>query len=65
MNVVMYVTIHELAHVACPEIGHTELFKKIFTFLLQVSMQINIYKHVDYSMYNTEYCGLTITESII
>jgi predicted metal-dependent hydrolase len=26
MNLMMYVTIHEMAHIACPEIGHGELF---------------------------------------
>ena len=26
INTIMYVVIHELAHVACPEFGHTPLF---------------------------------------
>ena len=29
INELMYVAIHEIAHVGCPEIGHTSLFKKI------------------------------------
>ena len=30
MNTLIYVVIHEMAHVACPEYGHTKLFKEIF-----------------------------------
>lgn len=33
-NTLVYVILHELAHVECPEIGHTELFKRIFFNLL-------------------------------
>lgn len=33
-NMLVYVILHELAHAECPEIGHTELFKKIFFNLL-------------------------------
>jgi hypothetical protein len=32
INLLMYVAIHEMAHMACPEIGHDDLFKKIFLF---------------------------------
>jgi predicted metal-dependent hydrolase len=28
VNLLMYVAIHELSHIACPEIGHGPLFKK-------------------------------------
>ena len=38
LNLVMYVAIHELAHVACPEYGHTDLFKKIFAFFSKYSL---------------------------
>ena len=48
INTIMYVVIHELAHVACPEYGHTPLFKKIFIFLLKESHKINIYTPIDY-----------------
>lgn len=64
-NVVTYVVIHELAHVACPEQGHTELFKDIFVFLLRISSDINIYKPVDYQNNPVTYCGMTITENLL
>jgi predicted metal-dependent hydrolase len=65
MNTIMYVVIHELAHVACPEYGHTPLFKKIFIFLLKQSEKINIYKSIDYRINPQDYCGMTINEFLL
>ena len=39
INLMMYVAIHELAHIGCHEIGHTDLFKKIFAFYLEVAIE--------------------------
>lgn len=64
-NLVMYVAIHELSHVACPEHGHTDLFKYIFAFLTEVSVKLQIYKLIDFENLPTEYCGLIISDSII
>lgn len=64
-NIIIYVVIHELAHIACPDIGHTELFKKIFIFLLNVSTKLKIYKKIDYHINPQEYCGIIINEKII
>lgn len=44
INLLMYVAIHEMAHVACPEIGHDELFKNIFMFLTLEAINIGLYK---------------------
>ena len=63
MNIIMFVAIHELAHIACPEIGHTNLFKKIFIFLLKVANEVGIYKYVNYALTPLEYCGLHINET--
>jgi hypothetical protein len=65
INTIMYVVIHELAHVACPEYGHTPLFKKIFIFLLNVSHKINIYTPIDYRKNPQDYCGMTINEYLL
>ncbi len=65
LNLLMYVVIHELAHVGCPEYGHTPLFKDIFIFLCEISIKINIYKKINFEDDNREYCGMTITESVI
>ena len=65
LNLLMYVVIHEMGHVACPEFGHTDLFKDIFAFLATEAVRLNIYKKIDFNENNQEYCGLTITDSII
>ena len=65
MNTLMYVVIHEMAHVGCPEYGHTPLFKKIFKFLLQQSIIIGIYIPIDYRINPQNYCGMTINEYIL
>ena len=65
MNTLMYVVIHEMGHIGCPEYGHTPLFKKIFKFLLEQSIVINIYKPIDYRFNPQNYCGMTINEYIL
>lgn len=42
-NMLMYVALHELAHVLCNEIGHTKKFHEIFHMLLDRAKQKNLY----------------------
>jgi predicted metal-dependent hydrolase len=63
LNTIMFVAIHELAHVMTLSTGHTEEFWKNFQFLLQDAVNINIYNEVDYAKKPKEYCGLTITHT--
>lgn len=42
-NMLAYVLLHELAHVKCDEIGHTEKFHTIFNQLLQTAIANNLY----------------------
>lgn len=65
INLVMYVVLHELAHVACPEIDHTELFKQIFIFFLKTAIFLKIYKKINYQLNPHEYCGLVINENLL
>jgi len=65
MNILMYVVLHEISHIACPEYGHTNLFKKIFAFITDVAISHNMYNKIDFDKDPKEYCGLIITESII
>lgn len=64
MNELLYVAIHEIAHIGCPEVGHTNLFFKINAYLLKKAMQYDIYKYIDYSVNNKEYCGMTLTTNV-
>jgi len=65
MNLVMYVALHEISHVACPEKDHTDLFKEIFHFICQEAISIGIYQRIDFPSDPREYCGMTINDSII
>lgn len=42
-NALIYVCLHEVAHVICDEIGHTEKFHKIFDELLTRAAHMKIY----------------------
>lgn len=64
-NTIMYVALHEISHIACPEYGHGPLFKKIFAFITEIAIELNIYTHIDFNKSPEEYCGIYITESII
>ena len=64
LNLMMYVTLHELAHVACPEKGHTELFDEIFSFIIDISIKLKLYNKIDFSSSPTEYCGMIISTHV-
>ena len=42
-NMLVFVLLHELAHVRCSDIGHTDQFHRIFKELLDVAIQHGIY----------------------
>ena len=64
-NLVMYVLLHELAHIACPEVGHTPLFRDIFVALLQTSVAIGIYTPVNYQAAPERYCGMVLYDNLL
>ena len=63
-NLLMYVALHELSHIACPEKGHTKLFNKIFRFLITEAIKLKIYKKINFSLNPVEYCGMIIVHHI-
>jgi len=64
-NIIMYVALHELSHIACPEIGHPPLFVDIFTYVLKCAMAIGSWKHQNYALNPQPYCGITINEHLV
>ncbi len=64
-NDVFYVVLHELAHIACPEEGHTKLFEEIYRFFLEVAIEKKFYNFIDYSKNPLNYCGYLINENIL
>ncbi len=65
INELMYVAIHEIAHVGCPEIGHTPLFKRINKELLKYAIECNMYSYKDYNTFPEDYCGITLSNNIL
>lgn len=63
MNTIMFVSIHELAHVMSKSVGHTEEFWKNFKLLLEESISLGVYKKENYSNNPKAYCGITVTDS--
>lgn len=65
INEIMYVAVHEIAHIGCPEIGHTLLFKKINKYLLEEAVVEKIYRYNNYRKDNMEYCGIILSSNIL
>ena len=63
MNTIVFVTIHELAHVMTISTGHTKEFWDNMRFILEQGERIGIYRPVDYKKFNEEYCGMTINST--
>jgi hypothetical protein len=71
INLLMYVILHELAHLCNYNIhgeaiqGHGEEFRSIFKFLIIESIKIGIYNYEDYTEIPKEYCGIIINTTIL
>ena len=64
-NVLLYVSIHELAHLMTKNVGHTSEFWKNFKWLLREAVEIGIYERINYAEQPQHYCGIRITSSVI
>ncbi len=66
INLMMYVVLHEISHVACPIYdNHGPLFREIFNFITLNGIKLNIYSKIDFFTNPVNYCGLLITDSIV
>ena len=59
----MFVTLHELSHIATKSIGHKSEFWDNFKFLLQEAKVAGIHDPVDYKKAPQEYCGMKIHDN--
>lgn len=62
-NTIIFVAIHELAHIMTDDMGHTDEFWDNMKYLLEKAIEINIYSYVDYSKNNVDYCGQPINST--
>ena len=62
-NTMIFVLIHELAHIMTYENGHPPIFWKNMGYLLKKASEIGIYNPIDYSKTPVEYCGVKIDQT--
>ena len=63
INTMMFVILHELAHIATISVGHTDEFWENFKWILEEAINIGIYTKQDFKKEPVEYCGMDITSS--
>jgi len=62
-NTSMFVLLHELAHVATDEYGHTDRFWANMQLLLEIAEAVGMYRYEDFEAEGTEYCGRRLLKS--
>jgi hypothetical protein len=65
LNLLMFVAIHELAHVCSVSVGHHNEFWTNFSFLLREAVSIGVWEYIDFKNNPAQYCGTKITNSVI
>lgn len=60
INLMMYVALHEFAHVMSVSVGHNEEFHKNFNYILKVAEEQGLYQKLPFGKKQIKYCGLTL-----
>jgi len=63
LNTMMFVGIHELAHLMTRSIGHTDEFWENMRILLRISIRLGVYDCKNYNIESQDYCGTKITDT--
>jgi hypothetical protein len=61
-NVMVFVALHEMAHMITDEIGHPPEFWNNFGWLLKEAEKIGAYQYQDFKSHPVRYCGTSITD---
>jgi hypothetical protein len=64
-NTVMFVVLHEMAHLMTTTIGHTPEFWTNFKRILQDAVSVGVYREINYDRSPVQYCGMTISSTPI
>lgn len=64
INTIIYVAIHEIAHIGNKTVGHDNSFYYIFNDLLKEAIRLKIYKFHNYQKIPKQYCGITIRSNL-
>ena len=63
INILMFVAIHELAHIMSVSYGHNSEFRNNFKFLLEKAVECNVYVAENYYVHPVQFCGLTVNST--
>lgn len=61
-NIMMFVALHEMAHMITDSIGHEPDFWNNFGWLLKEAEKIGVYQYQDFKEHPVRYCGTKITD---
>jgi hypothetical protein len=63
LNLLIFVGIHELAHIMSITYGHNQEFMTNFKFLLKEALGMGVWKKINFGLNPQEYCGMPVTNS--
>lgn len=63
LNTMMFVALHEIAHICTVEVGHPPSFWGNFKWLLNESVNVGVYQDQNFKDQPQAYCGIKITDS--
>jgi hypothetical protein len=61
-DVMMFVALHEMAHMITESVGHDDQFWNNFAWLLKEAEKIGVYTYQDFKAHPVAYCGIKITD---
>lgn len=61
-NIMMFVALHEMAHMITDSIGHEPEFWNNFGWLLKQAESLGVYQYQDFKAHPVRYCGTQITD---
>ena len=65
INTSTYVLLHELAHVATDEYGHTPEFWRTMRWFLEVAEDAGLYEFQDFAKTPVRYCGKALGNNVL
>jgi hypothetical protein len=61
-NIMVFVAIHEMAHMITDSVGHEPEFWNNFGWLLKQAENLGVYQYQDFKAHPVRYCGTNITD---
>jgi len=61
-NVMIFVSLHEMAHMITDSVGHEPEFWNNFGWLLKQAENLGVYQYQDFKAHPVRYCGTNITD---